>query len=221
VNLPKDCSQEEISNVFLEAYKRGIIGVTVYRDRCREGILIHETEKKENKIIQRHAPKRPEELLAHIYRITVKGEKWIVFIGLYENSPYEIFAGKVKLVDIPSFINDGLLIRSDKGIYQFKYENDIIISDISKLFECGEQESITRLISTSLRHGVPIKYIQQQLSKSYGNITDFNKSILRAFKKYLKEEDTNEVCEVCGSKIIYVEGCKKCSNPECFWSKCG
>jgi len=220
INLPKDCTQEEISEVFLEAHKRGIIGVTIYRDGSREGILIHDNEK-EKKIVERHAPKRPAELQCHIYRISVKGEKWIVFIGLYEGTPYEIFAGKVKLADIPSFINEGTLIKSGDCVYQFKYQDEILISDISKLFECGEQESITRLISTSLRHGVPIKYIQQQLSKSYGNITDFNKSILRAFKKYLKDEETGEICEVCGSKIMYVEGCKKCSNPECFWSKCG
>jgi len=220
INLPKDCIQEEISEVFLEAHKRGIIGVTIYRDGSREGILIHDNEK-EKKIVERHAPKRPAELQCHIYRISVKGEKWIVFIGLYEGTPYEIFAGKVKLADIPSFINEGTLIKSGDCVYQFKYQDEILISDISKLFECGEQESITRLISTSLRHGVPIKYIQQQLSKSYGNITDFNKSILRAFKKYLKDEETGEICEVCGSKIIYIEGCKKCSNPECFWSKCG
>jgi len=220
INFPKEVSKEEISNVLLDVYKRGIIGTTIYRDECRSGILVHSIEDKKG-IAERHAPKRPKELPCHVYRITVKGEKWIVFIGLYNNTPYEIFAGKVKLADIPSFINEGTLIKSGDCVYQFKYQDEILISDISKLFECGEQESITRLISTSLRHGVPIKYIQQQLSKSYGNITDFNKSILRAFKKYLKDEETGEVCEVCGSKIIYIEGCKKCSNPECFWSKCG
>ena len=220
INLPKDCSKEEISKVFVDAHQRGIIGVTCYRDGSREGILLHKEDNKET-FVERHAPKRPRELPCHVYKITVKGEKWNCFIGLYNGRPYEIFSGRVKLVDIPSSITEGTLVKTDSGVYQFVNNGEVIIADISKLFDCGEQESITRLISTALRHGVPINFISDQLSKSYGTIVDFNKSILRSFKRYLKNEDTGEICEVCGSKIIYVEGCKKCSDPECGFAKCG
>jgi ribonucleoside-diphosphate reductase alpha chain len=220
LNLPKDCSKEEISKVFIDAHKRGVIGVTCYRDGSREGILLHKDEDKAV-FVERHAPKRPKELPCHVYRLTVKGEKWIVFMGIFQNRPFELFAGRVKLVDIPSSITEGILVKTDSCVYQFVYNEEVIIADISKLFDCGEQESITRLISTALRHGVPINFINEQLSKSYGTIVDFNKAILRSFKRYLKNEETGEVCDICGAKLMYIEGCKRCSDPECSFAKCG
>ena len=218
INLPKDCKKEDISEVFLQAHKRGIIGCTIYRDGSREGILVHNLENKED-IVEVHAPKRPKSLPCHIDRIKVNGEKWIIFIGLLNNKPYEVFSGRVKMVDIPSFIDCGNIIKEKKGLYSFEYNGETFIKDISSLFECGEQESITRLISTGLRHGVPIRFINQQLSKSYGTVVDFQKSILKSFKKYLKDENTNERCINCGGKIIYTDGCKKCL--DCGVGYCG
>jgi len=220
INLPKEADKKQVSDVYIDAYKRNIIGVTCYRDGSREGILVHNNN--EDSIIERGAPKRPKELPCHIYRITVHGEKWIVFVGLFQNHPYEIFSGKVDLVDIPSNIEEGVLIKIKKGLYQFKHNEEILIKDITKLFTSGAEEALTRQISTNLRHGTPIDFIIQQLEKSHGTVVDFNKSILRALKKYLKEgADSGMVCPECGNKLVFFDGCKKCSNLECTVQFCG
>jgi len=220
INLPKSATKEEISNVYLKAHEYGIIGTTIYRDGSREGILVHNTD--EEGIIERSAPKRPKELPCHIYRITVHGEKWIVFVGLYKGHPYEVFSGKVDLVDIPSSIEDGILIKVKKGLYQFKHGEETLIKDIGKLFTSGAEEALTRQISTNLRHGTPIDFIIEQLEKSYGTVVDFNKSILRALKRYLKDgTESSMVCPECGNKLIYFDGCTSCDSPDCAFSKCG
>lgn len=212
INLPKETSKSEIGKVYLSAHERKIIGVTVYRDGSREGILVHGGEK----IISREAPKRPKELPCHIYTITVKGVKWKVFVGLFNDYPFEVFAGKIDGFDIPNNIENGTLTRIKAGTYQFAHDDQILIKNIVEIFQNSEEEALTRLISTNLRHGTPIDFIIQQLEKSHGAITDFNKSIIRAFKRYLKDGvSTNLICHECGNKVIYFDGCKKCTNPEC------
>lgn len=218
INLSSDCTKEDISNIYLEAYKREIIGVTVYRDSCREGILVHK-DNDDEVIIEKNAPKRPKSLPCHVYRVTVHGEQWRVFIGLYKNHPYEAFAGKVNLVDIPSTIEEGVITKVKKGIYQFEYNDEVLIKDIITIFESNWEESLTRQISTNLRHGTPINFIVEQLSKK-GTVVDFNIAIARALKRYMKNRE-DEVCPECGAKLKYTDGCISCQSPDCVWSKCG
>lgn len=221
VNLPKDATIEDVSQVYLTAHQYNIKGTTVYRDGSREGILVHKNGNGD-RIIERNAPKRPKSLPCHVYRITVHGEKWIVFVSLYKGHPYEVFSGKVDLVDIPSNIEEGNLVKIKKGLYQFEHNDEILIKDITKLFESGVEEALTRQISTNLRHGTPIEFIIQQLEKSKGTVVDFNKSILRALKRYLKEgSDSGMTCPECGNKLIFFDGCKKCSSPDCTAVFCG
>lgn len=226
INLPNDAKEEDVAEVYREAHKRGIVGVTVYRDGSREGILVYNNsnEKNENengRIVERDAPRRPKSLPCHVYKIKVTGEDWIVFVGLYKNHPFEVFAGKVDLVNISSKITEGILTRIKTGVYQFEHDGEVLIGDVTKIFESGAQEALTRQISTNLRHGTPIEFVQEQLQKSSGTIVDFNKAIMRALKKYMKEKIANQSCEQCKAPLIFVEGCLKCSDPECGISKCG
>lgn len=216
INLPEDAKREDVSNIFLEAHARGIIGVTVYRQGCREGILL--TDNGEDDIIERDAPKRPKSLPCHVYKITVKGDQWVVFVGLYKNHPYEIFAGKVDLVDIPSSIKDGTITKVKSGVYRFEHNGEVLIKDIGRIFESAEQEALTRMISTNLRHGTPVNFINDQLSKSHGTIVDFNKAILRALKSYMRELKLSKQCPSCGCDLVSKEGCETCIR--CGWSKC-
>lgn len=227
INLLQDVSKEEISYVFLQAHKRGIIGVTVYRENSRQGILVHSSsiEKRENKIQHCGAPKRPKTLPCHVYKIntvnrtTKETEKWVVFVGMIDEEPYEIFAGKINLIDLPSNITEGVMTRATKGIYQFSYNGEVIVKDVSKIFESGTEEALTRLISAGLRHGIEIEFLISQLSKSYGTVADFNKAITRSLKKYIKDKETGQICEKCGNKLSYIEGCISCTS--CGNSKCG
>ena len=219
VNLPNDYPFEDFKSVYMDAYDSGYIkGLTTYRWGTMTSVISIETKEEIVDVEVRDAPKRPKSLPCHVYKITVKGEKWIVFVGLLDGYPYEVFAGKIDMVDLPPSMVSGSLLKQGQGFYSFEVEGNIIIKDVKAIFNNDEQEALTRMISTNLRHGTPINFIFEQLDKSKGTIADFNKAITRALKKYLKDRDTNEKCPLCGSKIVFVEGCKTCI--DCGWGAC-
>ena len=219
VNLSKDSTPADVAEVFLSAHKRGIIGVTVYREGSRDGILLHNGNG--NGIVERPAPVRPVDLPCDIHRITVQGEKWIVFIGLLKNKPYEIFAGKVDEVNLPKNIKNGIITKVKSSQYAFKYDDEILVKNICKTFDNETHEALTRMISTALQNGTLITRIMNQLSKSKGTIVDFSKAIMQALKHYIDDGENAGKCPTCSNKLIFMEGCIKCSNPECSYSKCG
>jgi ribonucleoside-diphosphate reductase alpha chain len=218
INLPSNATLQDVGDVYIDAHKRGIIGITIYRSGSREGILTT-GDNGNGFIVEESAPKRPKSLPCHVYKIKVHGENWRVFIGLYKGHPYEVFAGKIDLVDLPSNIEEGHIVKVKSNIYQFEYEGEVLIADISKLFESGAQEALTRQISINLRHGTPVDFIIEQLQKSHGTIADFNKSILRALKRYMKQKVSKNQCPTCKSDLIFKEGCEYCV--QCGFGKCG
>lgn len=224
INLPNNISKDEISKIYIEAHKKGIIGCTIYREGCREGILIHNDNiKDDNKknIIYNNAPKRPKKLLCDIHRVVYKGCKWIVFVGLLENKPYEIFAGAIEEINLPKQIENGYLIKQGSKHYSFEYENEILINNICKSFANKEHDAFARQVSMSLRHGAKPIFVVDSLNKSEGDITHFAKVLARTLKRYIENgEKLNNICPTCGSNLIYFDGCIKCSNIECGFSKC-
>jgi ribonucleoside-diphosphate reductase alpha chain len=220
INLKSDATKEEVSQVYLEAHKRGIIGVTVYRDGCRENILSTSSANEDkNSIVYRDSPKRPKQLPCDVYRITIKGEKYIAFIGLLEGKPYEVFCGKIDEINLSKHIKSGAVIKEASKQYSFSYEGEVLIKNVVKTFDNSEHEAFARMISTSLRHGTKLAFVIDQLSKSKGSIVDFSKAIIIALKKYLDEGEHAGKCPTCNSKLIYVEGCKSCSS--CGYNACG
>jgi ribonucleoside-diphosphate reductase alpha chain len=229
-NVPNNASRELLSEIYMEAWKEGCKGFTVYRDGCRSGVLISSEEAKQQKqsrpefISDVMAPKRPKELICDIQTVSYKGNKWTALVGLLKDKPYELFLGKSETLSLPSKLKIGKIVKIGKGKYDLHVDfqgEDLIFKDVIKTFDNQECAWATRMISTSLRHGVPIEFVADQLSKE-GDITDFNKVISRILKKYIKEGDkvkTNEVCPQCSSSdLIYQEGCKSCKS--CQWSRC-
>jgi ribonucleoside-diphosphate reductase alpha chain len=223
INLPKGTSTETVGNIYMKAWKSGCKGMTVYVDGCRDGVLITEDSKAESKkkveVDGFNAIKRPKKIPCDIYQITADGEKWTVMVGLVDDKPYEIFCGKPKKVVLGK-TEKGYIEKEGRGTYSLHIGDDTILKDISDIFT-DTQGSITRLISTSLRHNVNIQFIVQQLEKSDGNITSFNKAIARVMKKYIKNgaKEQGAKCPECGQEsIIREEGCVKCSS--CGWTKC-
>ena len=222
INLPNDYSFDNFKSVYMDAYDSGFIkGITTYRWGTMTSVISIDTSKDEvvHDVEIRNAPERPKSLPCHVYRITVKGEKWIVFVGLFNNYPYEVFAGKIDMVDLPASIESGSLLKQGKGMYSFEVDGKILIKDVTTIFSNDEQEALTRMISTNLRHGTPVCFIFDQLQKAKGTIADFNKAITRALKKYMKDRDTDEKCPICGAALVFVEGCKSCK--ECAFGACG
>ena len=230
-NLPNDASKELVSNVYMKAWESGCKGFTVYRDGSRAGVLVSTDAKKNESFETKNAPKRPESLKCDIKQVKIKNENWTVVVGLFENKPYEIFAGRSSFVSIPKKVASGHLIKnpkkkgSNKSIYDLKFgdESDpVVIKDIAKIFENPTEGEFTRLLSLSLRHGAPVQYIVEQLQKDEeSDMFSFSRVIARVLKIYIKDGVlTKETCPNCGSEVVYIEGCKQCKS-KCGWSKCG
>lgn len=218
VNLPPTATKEEVGEVFLDAHRRGIIGVTVYRDGCREGILVHANTSNGDHIIERHAPKRPQKLPCDVYKVIYQGRSWIVFVGLFKDKPYEMFAGASEDVTIPKNITEGFIIKQKSKHYSFEYDGEIVVNNINKTFANKEHDAFARTISMSLRHGTPIKYVVETLNKSEGDITHLAKVLARTLKKYIEDGQEAGKCPSCGTKLTYKEGCVCCQS--CGFSKC-
>jgi len=219
INLPKEATEEDISKVYLDAHDKGIIGVTVYRDGCREGILVHSTS---DEIVDRKdAPVRPQELDCDMFLVKVKDSYIAVLVGKLRGMLYEMFVGETddKLREILKEHKLGRVVKIKKNHYRLMHNDDTLIDNLGK-FGSTVQRSLARFISMSLRHGVPLKFIVEQLNKS-DDFMAFDKSVSRVLKRYIKNGEVyeSEVCPECESKLIYFDGCVKCSN--CLWTKCG
>lgn len=217
INLPSTVTEAEVAEIYFEAWKKGLKGITVYRDGSRSGVLVSDNEanKSRDEFNYVDAVKRPKSLPVEIHTTVSRGQKWNVIVGLMNDKPYEVFA-------VPYFTNESNLVlkKINKGRYDLLKDEETYSEDITSEMN-SEQEIVTRLISTSLRHGADIKFIVEQLSKSHGDITSFNKAISRVLKKYIPDGAKSTVsCNDCDStNVIFEEGCNKCL--DCGSSKCG
>lgn len=218
INLPADISKDEVAKVYIDAYKKGVIGVTVYRDGSRDGVLVHKSQTEPEKA-DRAAPKRPNEIDADVNILTVNKTQYFCVIGLIDGKPYEVFTGENYTssgeVFIPKNIKTGTIKKYKKGKYVLV--NEGIEYDISKGHTLEEAEALTRQISLNLRHGTPIQFIVEQLLKN-DTFINFSKAVARTLKHYIPQGvGSTAVCE-CGGKMIYTDGCVSC--PQCGKSKC-
>lgn len=221
VNLPNTVTEEEVSNIYMTAWKNGLKGITVYRDGCREGILVQREEKKEEAKFLNNidAPKRPKTLDADFYVTSVKGEKFFVIVGLFEDKPYEVFLYKPKDNEKTNYNqHKGTITKVRRGYYTFK-SDELIIENISSDLT-NEEYTLSLMSSMLMRHGANIKFICKTVEKIDDNITSFSSAMRRILLKYVKEQVIEgEVCPDCGGKLVRENGCIHCI--DCGWSKCG
>ena len=235
-NLPETATKQLVSDVYMKAWESKCKGFTIYRDKCRTGVLISESESKANQsgrpgdIVNLMAPKRPTDLNCDIKKAKVNGEAWTIFVGLMNGKPYEVFGGLSKFVDIPNKNKVGKIVKNGKspeGLTTYNLEigdsdDKMIVKDIANIFENKNNEAFTRMISLNLRHGTPIQFVVEQLTKDkFAEMTSFSKVIARVLKSYIKDGLKSSVkCEDCKAEntIIYQEGCMTCTS--CKWSKC-
>ena len=215
VNLAKETTEEEIADIYIEAWKQGLKGITIYRDGCREGVL---TQVEKPKTIEgRQAPKRPKELEADYYQIKSKGEQFIVLVGLLNGKPYEIFAFRpLSSVNAPQ--HKGVITKIGKMHYSFTSEH-MKLENLQKANINIEEQAATLYSSMLLRHGVNIKYIVKTAKKVNDNISSFSSAMCRVLSKYIpNEEIKGEVCPDCGGTLVREGGCIHCK--DCGYSKC-
>lgn len=219
INLPNNVSVDEVSNIYMKSWENNLKGVTVYRDGCRSGVMIsNETKNSPSTFDYKDATKRPKELPCSIDNINVNKQPFTVIVGLLDEKPYEVFVlPTVVMKDYKS----GILTKQSKGSYTLtcSFDDEIsIVKDITASMT-DEQEAITRLVSTSLRHGTNVKFICEQLLKTKGELNSFTKAIARILKKHIPDGESSTVkCESCGGQIVFEDGCQKCI--DCGISRC-
>ncbi len=244
INLPNDVSEDMVNKLYVEAWKSGCKGCTVYRDGSRSGVLISlkkekkDAKKAEQPVAQNPAfdnHKRPIELDADVVRFQNNKDKWIAFIGLIDGKPYEIFTGIAddeEGIFCPKSVTKGKIIKvideNGQKRYDFQFVNKrgfkTTIEGLSEKFN-PEFWNYAKLISGVLRYKMPIA----QVLKLVGSLELDNKSINtwkmgveRALKKYLPngEKLSGQTCPNCGQEsLVYQEGCLLCTN--CGTSRCG
>ena len=222
VNLPKETSEDLISEIYMNAWHRGLKGITVYRDGSRDGILnsVDKVEYPTGAIIEHSAPKRPKVLPADLHVVTSNRVKYAVVVGLLDNKPYEVFAFEFN----PLFLNDiksfkGTITKVKKGKY--KFESEYVVFENLQLLNKDriEEKACTLYTSMLLRHGASIPFIIKTARKVNDGITSFSSAMCRVLSKYLpKEVVKGDVCPECGGEMIREAGCTKCTN--CGHSHC-
>jgi len=237
-NLPSSASKELVSEIYMKAWELGCKGFTVYRDGCRSGVLVSENSSRKPKDrpvdVEYHtAPKRPLELMCHIKKSKIDGAAWTIFVGLLNGKPYEIFGGLSKFIDIPNKYKVGKIVKNGKnsdGITAYNLvvgedDDQLVLKDIANIFENKNYGAFTRTISLAIRHGAPIQFVVEQLTKDkFSEMTSFSRVIARVLKTYIKDGTaaSEKRCPECNAEnsIIYEEGCMKCLACKKF-SKCG
>ena len=235
VNLPNNVSEALVADVYRTAWECGCKGVTVYRDGCREGVLIEKGAKSKRKCEEHpgQAPKRPKSIPADIVRFKNGSEDWIAFVGLQDGRPYEVFTGKIEedAMYIPRKITKGFIIkvREEDGSkrYDFQYKDRYgytnTIGGISRLFD-EEFWNYAKLISGVLRHGMPIEKtvsLIESLHLDSESINTWKTGVCRAIKQYIADGTKSKgKCPSCGQEnMAYQNGCLTCMS--CGYSKCG
>lgn len=236
INLPSDVTEELVGQLYVEAWRSGCKGCTVYRDGSRAGVLVSLEKKKETpEQIAPHVIKRPIELEADVVRFQNNKEKWIAFVGLIDGKPYEIFTGLADDEDgifCPKSVTHGKIIKAidEKGNkrYDFQFINKrgykTTIEGLSDKFN-PEYWNYAKLISGVLRYGMPIDQVLKLvggLELDSQSINTWKMGVERALKKYLPNgmKASGQRCPNCGQEtLIYQEGCLICTS--CGTSKCG
>ncbi|MDR3128702.1 MAG: adenosylcobalamin-dependent ribonucleoside-diphosphate reductase [Tannerellaceae bacterium] len=240
INLPSDVSEELINELYVEAWRCGCKGCTVYREGSRTGVLVAVGDMKKKDNCDCMEPpvivvKRPHELEADVVRFQNNRERWIAFVGLLNGRPYEIFTGLAdddEGIMLPKNITKGTIIRNQfedgRRHYDFQFKNrrgyKMTIEGLDGKFN-PEYWNYAKLISGFLRYGMPIDQVVklvQGMDLNSESINTWKNGVERALKRYLPNGSAakGERCPNCGLEtLVYQEGCLSCTN--CGASRCG
>lgn len=241
VNLPNDVDETLVNRLYVEAWRSGCKGCTIYRDGSRAGVMVSVSKKEKKTETPAPAPHaevvevRPRELECDVVRFQNNKEKWVAFVGLLKGHPYEIFTGlqdDEEGISLPKTVVKGRIIKQtlEDGShrYDFQFENKrgykTTVEGLSEKFN-PEYWNYAKLISGVLRYRMPIENVIKlvgSLQLKSESINTWKIGVERALKKYIVDgtKAKGKVCPVCGQEtLVYQEGCLICTN--CGTSRCG
>lgn len=241
VNLPNDVDEALVNRLYVEAWRSGCKGCTIYRDGSRAGVMVSVSKKEKKAETPTPAPHaevvevRPRELECDVVRFQNNKEKWVAFVGLLKGHPYEIFTGlqdDEEGISLPKTVVKGRIIKQtlEDGShrYDFQFENKrgykTTVEGLSEKFN-PEYWNYAKLISGVLRYRMPIENVIKlvgSLQLKSESINTWKIGVERALKKYIVDgtKAKGKVCPVCGQEtLVYQEGCLICTN--CGTSRCG
>ena len=239
INLPNDVDEALVNRLYVEAWRSGCKGCTVYRDGSRSGVLISTKKDKKPELPPCKPPTvvetRPKILDADVVRFQNNKEKWVAFVGLLDGHPYEIFTGVLdddEGIVLPKNVVSGHIIKNtdENGNkrYDFQFENKrgykVTIEGLSEKFN-KEYWNYAKLISGVLRYRMPIEQVLKLVSSlqlDSESINTWKNGVERALKKYVTDGTVakGRICPNCGNEtLIYQEGCLICTT--CGTSRCG
>ena len=243
VNLPNDVDEALVNRLYVEAWKSGCKGCTIYRDGSRSGVMVHVNEKKKEDVKVESAPckhpevteVRPQTLECDVVRFQNNKENWVAFVGLLDGYPYEIFTGlqdDEEGIMLPKSVVKGKIIKqtNEDGSkrYDFQFENKrgykTTVEGLSEKFN-PEYWNYAKLISGVLRYRMPIEHVIRLVSSlqlKNESINTWKVGVERALKKYVSDgtQAKGQKCPNCGHEsLVYQEGCLICTN--CGASRCG
>lgn len=241
INLPNAVDEALVDRLYVEAWKSGCKGCTIYRDGSRAGVMVSVKKKKEDKgaKLQTLSPvveRRPEVLECDVVRFQNNKEKWVAFVGLLDGRPYEIFTGlqdDEEGIVLPKTVTKGRIVKhvnAEDGTkrYDFQFENKrgykTTVEGLSEKFN-KEYWNYAKLISGVLRYRMPLENVIKlvdSLQLESENINTWKVGVARALKKYITDgtEAKGLKCPNCGHEaLVYQEGCLICKH--CGSSRCG
>lgn len=244
--LAEDSSTKDVEKFIIKAHDKGLKSIAAFPDRKMYGIISftpfrdlafklkdegvelhqqnfsqeeqHDLSMGSDNITVSSAPKRPKELDAEIYAVSVKGERFIIVVGLLNGAPYEMFGGAMNGFNLTSN-KTGKIQKLYRNKYKLSIDGGFEIEDFSEAFDPVEQV-LFRLVSSNLRHGTPVKFVCEQLHKATDDMTSLSRAAARVLKKYIKDGELAHglKCPNCGNTdLFYNDGCATCS---CGFSKC-
>ena len=237
INLPTSTTVEEVSKIYMDAYDKNLKGITIYRDKCRTGVL-NKIGSDKVSAKTKHTIERPKTTSVDIHKMKYKERAWAILIGTVEGKPIEIFAGIEDDTPLPNKYHKAELVKKSRGHYSLTIYLSDDVEDIMKVnnvgarFPCPEGMALTRFVSLSLRNNVTISDIVEQLQKSSSSMFDYPAVLSRVLKQYISDDDAiakekskGKTCPECSSELDFrrESGCIVEICPSCNYSnsKCG